>query len=174
MTNGMKKLTTLFFAALFTIGFSINALAQGITIGGGISYGFDIEEIGIQVGGTYDLNENMRLGADIIYYLIGDDTFFDGENFSTTALEVNFNYHYIFYNENDLKLYGIGTLGIHYIKSSVSFMGFSESFSDSEVGLGLGGGLEYDLGSVRLYAEPRIFLSGFDQFALAAGVRVPI
>ncbi len=169
----MKKLTYIFAVAMISVGISSNVHAQGISVGGGISYGFDIEEIGIQLSGTYGLNENMRLGADIVYYLIGNENFF-GEEISTTALEVNFNYHYIFYNENDLTLYGIGTLGIHYIKSSFSIAGFSEDFSDTELGLGLGAGLEYNLGSVALYAEPRIFLSGFDQLALSAGVRIPI
>ncbi|TVR17541.1 MAG: hypothetical protein EA391_04505 [Balneolaceae bacterium] len=65
-------------------------------------------------------------------------------------------------------------MGIHYARSSFSFEGFSESASDSEVGLGLGAGVEYDLGSVKIYAEPRLFLSGFEQFQFNAGVRIPI
>ncbi len=169
----MKKLTYIFAVAIIFAGISGNVKAQDISIGGGISYGFDIEELGIQLNGTYGLNENMRVGADIVYYLIGTESFF-GEEISTTALEVNFNFNYIFYNENDLILYGLGTLGIHYVRSSFSGGGFSESFSDSELGLGLGAGVEYDLGSVKIYAEPRIFLSGFDQLQFNAGVRVPI
>ncbi len=169
----MKKLTSLLFAAALVCSLQTSAYAQGdISVGGGIAYGLDIEEIGIQIGGTYDLNEEMRLGADIIYWLIGDEAFMD-ETDSFTYVEVNFNFNYIFYHENDLKLYGLGTLGIHYASISVDGPGFSESFSDTEVGLGVGAGLEYDLGGVKLYAEPRIFLSGFDQLALAAGVRIP-
>ena len=103
----MKKITTLVFAMLLTAAFSTTAVAQ-ISVGGGLTYGTDIEEIGIQVGGTYVLNENMRLGADIIYWLTES-----GTGFSQTALEVNANFNYIFYNENDLIVYGLGTLGIH-------------------------------------------------------------
>lgn len=170
----MKKLTTLVFAMLLTTAFSTTAVAQ-ISIGGGLTYGTDIEEIGIQVGGTYVLNENMRLGADIIYWLIGSESFF-GESISYTFLEINANFNYIFYNENDLILYGLGTLGIHYAKVSFDFDDdfFAGSGSDTELGLGIGAGLEYNLGGVKLYVEPRFFLSGFDQLALAAGVRVPI
>ncbi len=170
----MKKLTTLVFAMLLTTAFSTTAVAQ-ISIGGGLAYGTDIEEIGIQVGGTYVLNENMRLGADIIYWLIGSESFF-GESISYTFLEINANFNYIFYNENDLMLYGLGTLGIHYAKVSFDFDDdfFAGSGSDTELGLGIGAGLEYNLGGVKLYVEPRFFLSGFDQLSLAAGVRVPI
>jgi hypothetical protein len=168
----MKKITTLAFALLLTAAFSSTAIAQ-ISIGGGIAYGTDIEEIGIQVGGTYVLNEDMRLGADVIYWLTES-----GTGFSQTALEVNANFNYIFYNENDLIVYGLGTLGIHYYKFSSDFddefFGGSFSVSETELGLGVGVGLEYDLGSVKLYVEPRFFLSGFDQLSLAAGVRVPI
>ena len=169
----MKKITCFLYAVALVFALQSTAYAQGdISIGGGIAYGFDIEEIGIQLGGTYSLNEDMRLGVDIIYWLIGDDSLM-GESFSYTFLEVNANFHYIFYNEDALMFYGIGTLGIHYADVSIDVMGFSGSESDTELGLGIGAGVEYDLGSVKLYAEPRFFLSGFDQFALSAGVRIP-
>lgn len=170
----LKKLSMLVFALLFTATLSTTAIAQ-ISVGGGLAYGTDVEDIGIQVGGTYVLNENMRLGADIIYWLIGSDTLF-GDTISYTFLEINANFNYIFYDENDLILYGIGTLGIHYAKVSFDFDDalFSGSGSDTELGLGVGAGLEYNLGGVKLYVEPRFFLSGFDQLQLAAGVRVPI
>lgn len=158
----MKKLTSLLFAAVLICAFTNLANAQekgDISVGAGVAYGFDIEEIGIQANGTYTLNENMRVGADVIYWLT-DDEFGD-----FTALEVNANFHYLFYNENDLVLYGLGSLGIHYVSYSFSMFGFSESVSDTELGLGLGAGLEYNLGGIKLYAEPRIFLSGLDQFA---------
>ena len=167
----MKKITSLLFAALFICALSNLAIAQekgDISIGAGVAYGFDIEDIGIQANGTYTLNENMRLGADVIYWLTDTD-FGD-----YTAFEVNANFHYLFYNENDLVLYGLGSLGIHYVSYSFSMFGFSESVSDTELGLGIGAGLEYNLGAVKLYAEPRIFLSGLDQFVLSAGVRLPI
>src|SRR5690625_1861060 len=88
-------------------------------------------------------------------------------------------YNYIFYNENDVMFYALGTLGIHYAKVSWDGPSGSEwsgraSGSDTELGLGLGAGVEYNLGSMNLYAEPRLFLSGFEQFSLAAGRRIPI
>ncbi len=170
----MKKLTSLLFTMALVCSLQTKAYAQGdISLGGGIAYGFDIEEIGIQIGGTYGLNEDMRLGADIIYWLIGDDSFM-GESFSYTFLEINANFNYIFYNEDDLMLYGIGTLGIHYADVDVNIQGFTGSESDTELGLGIGAGLEYNLGGLKLYAEPRLSLSGFDQFAVSAGVRIPI
>ncbi len=171
----MKRLISFLFAAILSVSLYTNASAQ-MSIGGGVVYGFDIEDIGIQASGMYKLSPEMRLGGDIIYWLIGDETFF-GETWSTTFVEVNANFNYIFYDENDLSIYGLGTLGIHYASFSFdySFNGFDESGSesDTELGLGLGVGFEYNLGGVVLYSEPRIFLSGFDQFALSAGLRIP-
>lgn len=86
-------------------------------------------------------------------------------------MEINANFHYIFYNENNLELYGIGALGIHYVKVSLDDPNFSFEESDSELGLGIGAGVQYKLGKISLYAEPRYFLSGFDQLNLSFGVR---
>lgn len=167
----MKKFRNLLLGAILSLGLFTVSQAQ-ISVGGGLAYGLDIEEIGIQASGTYVLNEDMRLGADIVYWLTPSE-----HNFNFTMLEINANYNYIFHNENDLMFYALGTLGIHYAKVSYDGPGsgaLGNLGSDTELGLGVGAGMEYNLGSVKLYAEPRIFLSGFDQFALAAGLRIPI
>ncbi len=180
----MKKYILCTVTAALCLIFS-NQLNAQISVGGGVTYGLDIEEIGIQIGGTYDLSPEMRVGADITYWLLGDEVYELEmgleERISETALEVNFNFNYIFYDEDALNIYGIGSLGIHYFSfedelwiSGTDHPQDSFSESDTDVGLGIGVGFEYNLGSLKLYAEPRIFLSGFDQFALAAGIRLPI
>lgn len=177
----MKKLL---IVGVFVIGsalsFHTNAYAQeeltegDISVGAGISYGTDIEEIGIQANGTYVLKPNMRLGADFIYWLTESNDYY-----SYTALEFNANFHYIFHNQDGFMAYGIGSLGIHYAKvdsdyDAGEFGDYSYSASDSELGLGIGVGGEYNLGAASIFAEPRFFLSGFDQFELTAGVRFGI
>lgn len=180
----MKNIISVLAVAAFCL-FATSQVSAQISVGGGLIYGLDIEDIGIQVGGTYDLSPEMRVGADIVYWLTGEEVDELGmgleERYSTTFLEVNFNFNYLFYEQDALTLYGIGSLGIHYFsfKDELWISGTShaqDSFSDSdtEIGLGLGVGAEYDLGTVKLYAEPRFFLSGFDQLAISAGVRVPI
>ncbi|MEX0944713.1 MAG: outer membrane beta-barrel protein [Balneolaceae bacterium] len=167
----MRKLTNLLLATLFACTFNQLAIAQeagDISVGAGAVYGFDMEEVGIQAVGIYTLNENMRVGADFIYWLT------DAEFGDYTAFEINGNFHYIFYNENDLLLYGLGSLGLHYVSYSFNMFGFSEDVTDSELGLGVGAGLEYSIGNLKLYTEPRLFLSGIDQFAISAGLRLPI
>lgn len=166
----MKKL------ALCLVVFSVmllssHAIQAQNSLSFGLAYGFDLEEAGLQIGGMHQLNEKMSIGADLVYYFIGDEEFF-GMKFSTTAMEINGNFRYSFLEKDGFELYGLGTLGIHIIRMKFSYEGSSESDSDSEVALGIGGGAQYNLGSVKIFAEPRLFLSGFDQFQFAAGVRV--
>lgn len=144
-----------------------NAAGQ-MAINVGLAYGLDMEELGLRAGMTYFLNEDMRIGGDITYWLLESH-----EGFDQTALEINGNFNYIFYNENDLMFYGIGTLGIHYVSFSYDMGEFgSGSESDTDIGLALGAGGEYNLGSVSVFAEPKLFLSGFDQAKFNFGVRI--
>ncbi len=162
----MKKIITI--VATIAICFMVTPTIQAqISAGVGFAYGTDIEETGLQLSGVYTLNEKMRVGADLIYYFIGDEEFF-GVKIEQTALEFNGNFNYIFYNENKIEAYGIGSLGLHYVSVSV----LDNSESDSEIALGVGVGAQYDLGKVKLYLEPRYFLSGFDQLNIGFGVRM--
>jgi hypothetical protein len=137
-----------------------------MAINAGISYGFDIEELGLRGGLTYFLSPDMRIGGDLNYWLVESPS-----GGSSTFLEINANFNYIFYNENNMILYGIGSLGIHYSRVKFTFFGETISDSDSELGLGIGGGFEYNLGPVSVFAEPKLFLTGFDQLKLNIGVR---
>ena len=166
----MKKITRLLVAlALFATLFT-NAQNEGdIKLGAGLSYGFDIEEIGIQANGYYTLDEKMRVGADFNYFLTGGNDAVD-----LTAWEFNGNFHYIFSRENEMVLYGLGSLGFHYSKAEVSLLGNTSSSTSSDIGFGIGGGIEYDLGNLLLFGEPRLFLSGFEQLAITVGIRFPL
>lgn len=168
----MKKYISGIIVLLFILAAVPNINAQN-SASLGFTYGFDMEEVGIQIGGMHALNEKMSVGGDLVYYLIGDEEF-AGFKFSTNAFEVNANFRYTFLEQDDLHVYGLGTLGLHIVKVKVSYGGDSSSDSDSEVGLGLGGGAQYNVGNLGIFAEPRLFLSGFDQFQFTAGIRVNI
>ncbi len=137
-----------------------------MAINAGISYGFDIEKLGLRGGLTYFLTPEMRIGGDLNYWLTESSS-----GGSSTALELNANFNYIFFNENNMILYGIGSLGIHYARVKLTVFGETISDSDSELGLGIGGGFEYNLGPISIFAEPKLFITGFDQFKLNIGLR---
>jgi opacity protein-like surface antigen len=168
----MKKITCILFVAFISLAFSNIASAQ-ISVGGGLAFGTEVEELGIQAGGVYTINEEFRAGADFIYYLTSDDNDFGG-NF--TWWEFNANGHYLFVTEEDMIVYALA--GLNFASFSYDFPGFEGfgggSVSNTEVGLNVGAGLEYGLGFADLYAELKYALSSADQLVLSAGLRFPI
>ena len=146
-----------------------NAMAQ-LNVGGGIAYGSDIESAGVQVGGTYFLlqEQGIRLAADLLFFFPGEDV----PGVDLNVWEFNANGHYIF-NEADAFL-AYALAGISLATVSLDLGQFGGDVSDSELGLNAGAGIEYSIGGVKLYAEGKIVLGGFDQLVLSGGVRVPI
>lgn len=124
---------------------------------GGITYGLDMEEIGIMLGAVRPIAPEMRLGGDIVYWLVDSDI---------TQLEVNFNFNYMFQEEGERNIYGLASLGYHHVSVG--------DHSDSDISLAVGGGVEFQMDGFRIFIEPRLFLGGFEQLSLAFGVRYPL
>lgn len=172
----MKKLLTV---GLLVIGLTFlantNLYAQGeagdISIGGGLGYGTEIESLGIQAGGVYVINEQFRGAVDLIYYFPNDSFGYD-----ITWFEINANGHYLFVTEEDLIAYALGGLNfatLNYDYPDNQFFG-GGSVSETEIGLNVGAGLEYNLDFAKLYAELKYALSSADQLVISAGLRFGI
>lgn len=140
------------------------------TFGAGVLYGFELEESAIQFNGYVKINRNVRLGADFGVYLIPDEQFL-GVDISTTAYELNGVLQYVFQEKRNMNLYGMGLVGIHGLSVEASSGGNDATEEDTELGIGVGAGAELFAGQFGIFAEPRIFLSGFDQFSFTVGVR---
>lgn len=170
----MKIIKRFTFALLLIIGTSSAVSAQALvtqegdfTVGGSLSFGTNVgflggSEPGITLQGYYGITDEIRAGAGFTYYLISEE--------GLSATEFNIDGHYIFTNEDDLVLYGLAGLSF----SSVSFdTGWGNvSASGSDTGFNLGGGVEYNLGQVFIFGEPKLTVGGFDQFNLSGGVRM--
>lgn len=149
---------------------------EKISIGGGIIYGFDLEDTGVQAVGTYLLTNNIRMGADFVYWLPDDIHITSNDQpLSFTLFEMNANLHYILNSTGTFQLYGLASLGLHYSKTDgLSGPYFTDSTqTEMELGLGIGAGLEANLRIVKLYVEPRYFMSGIEQFSVSGGIRIP-
>ncbi len=138
-------------------------------INAGLSYGLDLEEPGLRAGFTYFLGESTRLGADLTYWIIEDKWVME-EELSSTGMEINANLHFLFHKGRNLIFYAIGAGGLHY--ASVSGDLPELDTSDSEFGFGLGPGAEFNMGFISIFAEGKVFFSGFDQIKLNGGVRL--
>ena len=157
----MKK-TIYTFTLIIAFAFctNTNVFAQNkLQLGVGAAYGTDIEAVGLQVGATYKITEQIRGAADFIYY------FPDGEGI--TMWEFNINGHYLFVTEDNMIVYGLA--GLNYAKSKFEIGKFSASGSD--IGLNVGGGAEFGIGFGAIYAELKYELGGFEQLVIDAGIR---
>lgn len=153
----MKKkiFLTLAFAALFA-----SASFGQLKFGGGLSYGTEAENVGINVRADYSINDKIAIVPGFTYFLPKDDV---------TFMEFNADCHYSF---NEM-FYGLGGLNYTHFKAeipSIEFMGVTVGggdISDSAMGLNVGAGAK--LGSM-FFAEAKYVLSDYDQLVLSVGI----
>lgn len=172
----MKNQITILFALILSIGLvpavTAQEAEQGLLLDAGVGYGNEIEALGIKVGAVYQINEQFRAAADGIYFFPGEDSF--GLEFNW--LEFNANAHYFLANQERLNLY------------LLSGLNFAKLFSDNEniklpsgdstdkiyVGLNIGAGADFSLGSINAFVEGKYALSSAHQLVMSAGLRIPL
>ncbi len=146
--------------------FSINAA---------FTYGFNMEEPGIRIGAGYLFGENSRVVAGFTYWFLDDfehETRLDTIVYSETGLEANINYNYIFYNSNNAVIYAIGVAGLHYQEAKPQNGNNERELTEPRFAYGYGVGLEYNMGTVSLFADIKNFRSGWGQTKTNFGARI--
>jgi len=135
-------------------------------VGGGLGYGTDIEKLAIQAGAVIDIDAPVQIAPDFKYYLT--DEF-------VTFWELNVNVQYALTQNKGTNFYLLG--GLNYAVQSIDFdYGFagSGSVSNSEIGLNVGAGAKFDLGSFFILPEIKYVLSSYDQLVISASAMFPI
>lgn len=133
-------------------------------LGVGLGWGSEIEELGFGINGEFFVNEKISINPGFIFFLV-DDGPFDKQNF--WAFNANANYY--FAQEGTVAFYGIGGLNL----STYSYKwNDNEKDSNTELGINLGIGSNFDLGgSVLPYAELKYVLGDYDQLVLFFGAK---
>jgi outer membrane immunogenic protein len=163
----MKKL---FLLAAFSVVCATASFAQ-IRIGGFLANGTDIERWGVGANAEFFINEKMAIQPNLTLFFpesAGDYKF--------GFWELNADFHYYFLSQDVVSLYGKG--GLNYFTATVKYdgpsTGFDISGSDSEVGLNLGIGANFNVGSILPFAELKFTLGAAEQAVLAVGIKFPI
>ena len=132
----MKKLL-LSFALVAFFGLAATAQEQGlIRATGGLAYGTEVEELGINIGGEYLITDVISGGANFTY-------FFTPENITWTEFNIDGKYYFL---TDGPYVYGLAGIGIVSYKVDVDFGPFgSSSVSDSATGLNIGAGAIFPL-----------------------------
>ena len=172
----MKKfLLIMLFASPFIFD-SEESNAQ-TTIGGGIAFGTDIESVGLHAGGQFFVNERLAIAPSILYYFPREIV----EGFNFKWFEINGNVNYYFITDEKVNVYGLTGLNVSIV--SVPVFTFSNIFgggdvdnsSTTEIGLNIGVGADFDIGSnITPFGQLRYNISSFNQLAIEAGVRFPL
>lgn len=159
----MKLLRYSLFVLLFA-GFGLTASAQ-LSLGGGLAYNLEAEELGINVRGVYGFTETWRGQAGFIFYLADENV-----NYS----EINLNANYVLSGDpGGTLLYALA--GLNFTRFGFdggSFGGINfPSSSATETGLNLGAGINLGLAdNISLFGEAKYIISDFDGLGLIAGI----
>lgn len=161
-----KKLIIVFclFAGIFPFS---NLKAQ--QFGAGLVYGSEISNLGLGVNAVFPLgNDKLAISPSFFYYF--PKTSF---NVKTTWWELNGNVNYTFSETGIAQIFAIGGLNITGV--TVKFEGGifgNTKASDTELGLNIGIGSNFDIGSSILpFVEAKYVLGNADQLSLIFGVR---
>jgi len=179
--NSIKLTTTLLLLLITSL------TSAQIKIGGKLSYGTEIESLGIGAKAIYELDENFSLSGELNYFF-GSNTnstinvqgFDIGEQEVETSLTtLNTDLHYNLSNLNDLSLYAIGGLNFSFYSTELSSennfpgVGGQSSFDNSEtfIGLNLGIGGSYPItDNLNAISELKYIINDLDQIVFSAGI----
>ncbi|MEZ4885574.1 MAG: hypothetical protein R3E32_12650 [Chitinophagales bacterium] len=155
----MKKIL---LTLLFVVATSFSLQAQ-TKLGGGIAYGFDVSELGIQLRGVHQFNDTWGGGADFVYYLDGVKDF--------SIWEFNVNAHYFLTSTDQAKLYALA--GLNLFGASFTFLG--ETISNTEPGLNVGAGGQVGISDkISGIAELKFSIGDASQLLFGAGILVDL
>jgi hypothetical protein len=141
--------------------------AQGIKVGGGLSYASEISSIGLRADGVYSINKDWSIGATGTYYLPKNDL-------SWFVVDANAQYNFV--KQSDLTVYALA--GLNMTMWSINFpensYGIDFDASGSDIGVNIGVGARKQMGKFELFGEVKYVASGAGFFSLGAGVLFPI
>ena len=128
------------------------------------------------IGGDvrYDLSANVdapiQLSGAFDFYF-ADDRQFLNTTASQTIFTVDLNGHYIFPTEGTISPYAGAGLGITNVSVDIDTPAGNSGGDDTDIGLNLVGGVEFQTGSVRPFAQGQVSFGGdFTRFGITGGV----
>ncbi|MFA0964024.1 outer membrane beta-barrel protein [Roseivirga sp. BDSF3-8] len=139
----MKKFFQIAVVTLFlVVAYSTTSKAQDVNLGAGLIYGSEIENVGLQARADIGLSDSWRLAPALNFFFpksVG--------NVDLNWFAINLDANYIIPVDSDVVgLYGIAGLNIGFL--SVDYEDdFFDDNNDTELGLNLGIGAEFNIES---------------------------
>ncbi len=162
------KLKNFFFIGLFLL--TSQATFAQFSAGAGLSFGSEVEQLGIFARGQYDFTEQIRAALTINFFFPETEEVSVIETRSQVTT-INADGHYIFLDQDPFKVYGLLGLNFAIANAEVSGPGFDEDDSESELGVNLGVGGQYFVNETfSPFAEIKYVIGEADQLVIMAGV----
>ena len=142
--------------------FCCNVSFAQIQLGPGVSYPFEVEEIGIMVKAVIPVTDKIDISPSFTYYLTAD---------GLTAWSLDGDGHYHFGESEKVGFYGLAGINFFHVgvDLDIPILGFATS--STEVGLNVGAGLEFRISEkLELFGEVKYTISDFDQLSISAGL----
>ena len=158
---------------IFSVQLAVAQTEKGaMRAGGGLVYGTGIENLGIQGRFDYAITDQILLAPDLIFFFPKSEGSVDFKWF-----DINLNGNYIFDIGNpDVIPYALAGINIAILSVDIDDFGFGDfgSADGTEIGLNLGGGCDFVVGTVIVYGELRYAISSADQLVIGGGVKFPL
>jgi outer membrane protein X len=153
MTQRMKKLgVVLAFMVCMMAAVDSSAQKIGVMLG----YGTEVEDLGLGINGEFNINDRVSISPSFIYWFV--------ENASVWEFNANVNYY--FTKAGTADFYGLAGINLFGVKVEGAEDG------NSEVGLNLGAGANFDIGkSWEPFTELKFVIGDFDQLGIFFGVK---
>ncbi|MEM9387117.1 MAG: hypothetical protein AAGA68_18790 [Pseudomonadota bacterium] len=159
----MKQANSLVAAlplALCSLLLSHQAAAQ-LSLGGALTYGEGIEELGLQARAAYAFSPSLALAGKYSFFFVDD-----GVDFSMVDVDL----HYTFLADGNVAFYGLGGINLSIFDFDDFFVGFG---SETEIGLNVGSGVTVGLNDqIDFVGELKYVIGDADQLVVSAGLRV--
>jgi outer membrane immunogenic protein len=162
----MKKLFVLMVISLACYG---GSYAQ-TRVGGILAYGSEVDQWGLGINAEFFLNDRMSIQPNILLYFPEKRN-----NARYTFWELNGDFHYYFYDEQGISVYGLGGLNLlaGKRKSDSDFFD-GEDDTATELGLNLGLGANFTVGNVLPFAELKYVVGDAQQAVISLGIKFPV
>ncbi|GJM28343.1 MAG: hypothetical protein DHS20C17_09780 [Cyclobacteriaceae bacterium] len=140
-------------------------------IGAQLGYGSGIESLGIGARFDYAITDAILLAPDLMYFFGKSEGSVD-----LSWFDINLNGNYLFETNNpDIIPYVLAGINIGIFNTSIDDFGFgSYGASGTKIGLNLGGGADFLVGTLVVFGEMRYAISSLDQFVIQGGVKFPL
>lgn len=153
MTQRMKK-SGVALAFIVCMMAAVDSSAQ--KIGVMLGYGTEVEELGIGINGEFNINDKFSIAPSFVYWFPEDPL---------SWWEFNANVNYYFTKAGSADFYGLAGLNLFGYK-------VEGGDGESEVGLNLGVGANFDIGkSWEPFTELKFVIGDADQLGIFFGVK---